>query len=104
MRFAKPCIASCLDGGAEVVADGVTGILVDPGDGNELGNALERLLRDDKLAEKMGLAGFQRLTDHYQFEHFRARLRRRLAELLPLDESSPAPPQPTNSLVSQEVI
>ncbi|HEV3115569.1 MAG TPA: glycosyltransferase family 4 protein [Gemmataceae bacterium] len=104
MRFAKPCIASCLDGGAEVVADGVTGILVDPDDRNELGNALERLLCDDKLAEKMGQAGLQRFTDHYQFEHFRARLRRRLGELLPLDESAAATAQPDDSLISQEVI
>jgi phosphatidylinositol alpha-1,6-mannosyltransferase len=85
MSFGKPCIASRVDGGAEVVADGVTGILVDPDDRNELRNALERLLRDDALVERMSRAGFQRLSAHYEFEHFRARLRSRLAELLPLD-------------------
>src|SRR5262249_34823734 len=47
MRFAKPCIASTVDAGREVVADGETGLLVDPDNLEELRGAVERLLRDD---------------------------------------------------------
>jgi phosphatidylinositol alpha-1,6-mannosyltransferase len=83
MRFRKPCIASRADAGSEVVADGVSGLLVDPDNLAELRAAVERLLRDDALVEQMGQAGFQRLSAHYQFAHFRSRLRSRLAEVLP---------------------
>jgi phosphatidylinositol alpha-1,6-mannosyltransferase len=83
MRFAKPCIASRVDAGGEVVADGVSGLLVDPVNLQELQVAITRLLAEDALAEKLGRAGLQRLNEHYRFRHFQGRLRARLAELLP---------------------
>ena len=57
MRFAKPCIASNVDGGSEVVQDGVTGLLVDPDNLQQIGQALIRLLADDGLSERLGCGG-----------------------------------------------
>jgi phosphatidylinositol alpha-1,6-mannosyltransferase len=83
MRFAKPCIASRVDAGSEVVADGVSGLLVDPANIEEIRTALARLLCDDELAIRLGHAGLERLNQQYRFSHFRQRLRARLAEVVP---------------------
>jgi phosphatidylinositol alpha-1,6-mannosyltransferase len=83
MRFGKPCIASRGDAGEDVVADGRTGLLVDPQDLDELREAVARLLQDEELAERLGRAGLERFNRSYQFPHYRARLRDRLALVLP---------------------
>jgi glycosyltransferase involved in cell wall biosynthesis len=83
MRFGKPCIASHGDAGEDVVADGRTGLLVDPQNLDELREAVARLLRDEELAERLGRAGLERFNRSYRFPHYRARLRDRLALVLP---------------------
>lgn len=50
-------VASDLGGPAEVVREGVTGLLVPPGDAAALAGALVRLLTDRGLAERLGAAG-----------------------------------------------
>jgi phosphatidylinositol alpha-1,6-mannosyltransferase len=83
MRFGKPCIASRVDGGGEVVVDGETGLLVDPDNLDELREAIAKLLRDDGFAERVGTAGRDRFNQNYRFHHFQARLRDQLASVLP---------------------
>jgi phosphatidylinositol alpha-1,6-mannosyltransferase len=100
MRFGKPCIASRDDGGADVVSDGVSGLLVNPDDLGELRSAVERLLCDDRLAQRMGKAGLERFQERYRFDHFLSRFRERLAAVLPelrmvdLPREAPAPVPP----------
>src|SRR5262249_14206319 len=65
MRFAKPCIASRVDAGAEVVADGISGLLVDPNNLEELREKVAVLLRDDSLSTAMGRAGLELLSQRY---------------------------------------
>jgi glycosyltransferase involved in cell wall biosynthesis len=49
---------ACNAGGiCEVIEDGVTGLLVPPGDTDALYSALERLLSDKALREEMGRRG-----------------------------------------------
>jgi D-inositol-3-phosphate glycosyltransferase len=55
--FARPVIASTVGGLAEVVEDGVTGLLVPPADVNQLANALLALLQDTEMAKVMGEQG-----------------------------------------------
>lgn len=62
-----PVVATRVDGIPEVVAEGVTGLLVDPGNVEQLGAAIVRLLRDEALAKRMGEAGRQRVST--QFSH-----------------------------------
>jgi glycosyltransferase involved in cell wall biosynthesis len=60
MAMGKPIAATSLAGTAEVVRDGVDGLLVPPADANALEDALERLADDPSLRQRMGAAGRQR--------------------------------------------
>ncbi|MDQ4024613.1 MAG: glycosyltransferase family 4 protein [Actinomycetota bacterium] len=60
MASGTPVIASNLGGLPEVVVDGVTGFLVQPGDRTALTQRMEQLLHDDRLAAEMG----QNARDH----------------------------------------
>jgi len=51
-----PIVATAVDGTPEVVTDGVTGFLVDPGDVVGAARAVIRLLRDGDLAQRMASA------------------------------------------------
>lgn len=57
MANGSPVLASNVGGLAEIVSDGETGLLVPPGDGEALSNALKRLLANPDLRERMGAAG-----------------------------------------------
>ncbi len=52
-----PVVASRLTGITEIVDDGENGYLIEPGDAGALANAIERLLAEPKLRERMGAAG-----------------------------------------------
>jgi glycosyltransferase involved in cell wall biosynthesis len=54
MSAGLPVIATRIGGNVDVVEDGITGLLVEPGRAAELAAALERLLRDDGLAQQLG--------------------------------------------------
>jgi glycosyltransferase involved in cell wall biosynthesis len=63
MICARPVIASRAGGLAEIVVDGETGLLVPPDDPEALAKALRRLLADQDLRQKMGLAGKRRAEE-----------------------------------------
>lgn len=56
-RAGAPLIATARGGPATLVTDGVTGLVVDPEDTAALARALESLVRDRDLAERLGAAG-----------------------------------------------
>jgi glycosyltransferase involved in cell wall biosynthesis len=62
MAFGKPVVASRVGGLAELVDDGVTGILVPPRRPDLLRGALDQLLADADLRRRMGAAGRERIT------------------------------------------
>jgi glycosyltransferase involved in cell wall biosynthesis len=82
MRFSKPCLGGNAGGTPDVIDDGVTGILVPFGDLDVLTSSMERLLSDPDLRRRMGLAGHQRLLDHFVFDRFRERVRDYLVRFL----------------------
>jgi glycosyltransferase involved in cell wall biosynthesis len=49
----------------EVVADGETGVLVDPGDVEGLGSAITRVLSDRPLGGRLGMAGYRRVRERF---------------------------------------
>ena len=55
--FARPVVASSVGGLAEVVDDGVTGLLVPPGDVDQLSGALLAVLQNRERARAMGEQG-----------------------------------------------
>jgi glycosyltransferase involved in cell wall biosynthesis len=52
-----PCIGSRVGGIPEAIADGVTGLLVPVGDAAALAAAIDRLLSDAPLRQRLGAAG-----------------------------------------------
>jgi glycogen(starch) synthase len=52
-----PCVVSALGGLLDVVADGVEGLHIPPGDTEALACALRRLLEDERLRSRLGAAG-----------------------------------------------
>ena len=65
MSAGRPVIASRIGGLADLVADGETGLLVQPGDPLALQQAIERLLADPDLRGRMGQAA-QRKASEFQ--------------------------------------
>jgi glycosyltransferase involved in cell wall biosynthesis len=68
MAMAKPVVATASGGTPEIVQDGVTGILVPPGDAGAMAAALEILLRDPARVGSMGAAGRDRAVAHFTIE------------------------------------
>src|SRR5579885_2356596 len=60
MERARPVIAAAIGGLGEIVRDGVTGVLVPPGEAEPLTDAIVRVASDPELARRMGEAGRQR--------------------------------------------
>jgi glycosyltransferase involved in cell wall biosynthesis len=68
MLASRPVVATRTGGVPEVVTDGETGLLVPPGDVQALRHALERLLADSGLRERLGRAGRMRIREHFSWE------------------------------------
>jgi L-malate glycosyltransferase len=68
MAAGLPTIASRVGGNAELVQDGVTGLLVPPQDSGALANALLRLLRDPQLLQLIASGGRRLATEGFSFE------------------------------------
>ena len=65
MSCGLPVVATRVGGNPEVVVDGQTGLLVPPGDPPALAAAILQLLGDETRCRNMGLAGRQRVEDHF---------------------------------------
>jgi glycosyltransferase involved in cell wall biosynthesis len=70
MAAARPVVASRLPALAEVVTDGESGFLIDPGDKVALARKTRWLLEDPKLGRRMGEAGRQRIDHHFSAAQF----------------------------------
>jgi glycosyltransferase involved in cell wall biosynthesis len=62
-------VASRIGAQPEIVAEGITGFLVSPGNVPEWTERLRPLLQDPTLAETMGQAGRQRALTHFSEDH-----------------------------------
>jgi glycosyltransferase involved in cell wall biosynthesis len=65
MAAGRPVIASRLGGLPFTVAEGVTGLLCEPGDPEDLTRKIEMLLDDAELRQRLGQAGRRRFEEHY---------------------------------------
>jgi glycosyltransferase involved in cell wall biosynthesis len=68
MASGTPVVASRLGGLPEVVEDGVTGFLVEPGDVDELRARLAQLLGDRRLAARLGRNARERFLEKFTWE------------------------------------
>jgi glycosyltransferase involved in cell wall biosynthesis len=68
MALSRPVVASNVGGIPEMIQDGVTGLLVPPGDPTALAGAIVRLLEDHSLADTLGRAGHDLVHDRFCIE------------------------------------
>ena len=68
--FGLPVIASRIGGLAEIVEDGVTGLLHESGNQTELAIHLQTLLRSEDLRKKMGASARRRAQDLFSVDRF----------------------------------
>lgn len=78
MACAKPVVAAVAGDARDIVEASGGGIVVAPGDGNGLADALRSLLADGELGERLGHAG----CDYVRREHSRAALATRMEATL----------------------
>jgi glycosyltransferase involved in cell wall biosynthesis len=65
---AKPAVATAVGGNPEVVEDGVSGILVPPGDPEALAGAMLRLAVEPRTRAAMGRAGAMSVRANFDFD------------------------------------
>lgn len=81
MAAGKPVVGFRHGGVCEMVDDGVTGLLCEPGDPGALAAAIERLVAEPSLRRSMGEAGRRRLQSLFTREAFVARFSALYCEL-----------------------
>lgn len=64
----KPVIGGRQGGCMEAIADGVSGLLVDPDSDHDMAAALERLLKDEAFYERLARQGLERARDEFSWE------------------------------------
>jgi glycosyltransferase involved in cell wall biosynthesis len=78
----KPAVSTRVTGVVDVVLDGVTGILVPPGESRSLAQAVARILGDRDLAARMGAAARTLVREHFDNTVYLARLGNMLQSLV----------------------
>jgi glycosyltransferase involved in cell wall biosynthesis len=66
MAMSRPVIASRVGGLPEVVVDGETGLLIEPGNADSLAEAMRKIAADAELAQQMGQAGRMRAVGKFE--------------------------------------
>jgi phosphatidylinositol alpha-1,6-mannosyltransferase len=78
MRAAKPCIGG-VGAASEIIEEGVTGFIVDPGDRETLLATMLRLYGDDAECARLGAAGRERFLSQFTDRQFQSRFNRIIA-------------------------
>jgi glycosyltransferase involved in cell wall biosynthesis len=88
MAHARPVVATSVGSVCDVVEDGVTGLLVPPSNPDALANALEKIMIETELRQKLGVAGRQRIAERFtvtrlngQLEELFGRICRRMSSV-----------------------
>ena len=74
MACGLPVIASCVGGLAEIVEDGQSGVLVAPGNAEELAQTIVSLLSDGKRRARIGVAARKRIVEQFSSSVITARM------------------------------
>jgi glycosyltransferase involved in cell wall biosynthesis len=68
MASGTPVLATRIGGIPEVVDDGRTGILVEPGSSAQLAQGIKSVIHDDVLLQQMGIEGRRRVVEKFSWE------------------------------------
>ena len=82
MAARLPVIASRVGGNAELINDGVTGLLVPPEDSSTLSSSVLKLLRDPALAQRIAQGGHESTVRNFSFERLVREVDQLYSELL----------------------
>ncbi|PYJ30803.1 MAG: hypothetical protein DMF24_02250 [Verrucomicrobia bacterium] len=89
MATGLPVVSTRLSAIPEMVRNGESGLLVNPGDVEGLANAIESLLRDEQLRARLGAAGRGKIEEKFDVD-------KTAAQLLGLVEAVAVPRSPLN--------
>jgi L-malate glycosyltransferase len=81
MALGMPSVVTAVAGIPTMVSDGLTGLVVPPGDAEALSKALDRLLRDAGFAERLGVAARDRYFERYTDTQMTRRLENLFVEM-----------------------
>ena len=76
--YRKPVVGTRVGGIPHAVADGVSGLLVEPDSPAELADAVVKILRDPSLSQRMAEAGFRRATEEVTWKRIGLRVHEEL--------------------------
>ena len=82
MSYGKAVVADCAGAAPEVVRDGVTGLVLAPGDIESLAAAYTRLARDVSFRNQLGEAGRSDVATRFGYPAYRAAIHRELSPFL----------------------
>jgi glycosyltransferase involved in cell wall biosynthesis len=85
MACGRPVVSTRAGGIPEIVVDGETGLLADPGDPRSLADAVLQLVSDSARREAMGRAGRRRVADRFTWDHTAATFCRAVDRIVPRD-------------------
>ncbi|MFC1806940.1 glycosyltransferase family 4 protein [Candidatus Omnitrophota bacterium] len=68
MGFGKPLIATRLGGNLDLVEDGVSGLLIQPGDSKKLADAILFLINNPNKSKQLGANAMKRVRDKFSIE------------------------------------
>ena len=74
MALQKPVVCTSVGGIKEVVQDGISGLLVEPGDAHQLAKACLNVLNNPELNIKFGTAARKRISDEFSTDTQKERL------------------------------
>jgi alpha-maltose-1-phosphate synthase len=82
MSCSTPVVASAVGGITEVVVPEETGLLVEPKDPKQIADAVNRILKDKKLAKKFGDNGRKRVEEHFSWTYIASQTKQLYEKLL----------------------
>ncbi len=82
MAVGRPVVVSRVGGLPEIVSDGESGLLASPGEPAALAQAIDRLLADPALRDRLAAAGRQRVAERFTLEVMTGNMLALYAELL----------------------
>lgn len=82
MAMGRALVATAVGGLPDIVSEGRTGLLVEPGNPQALAAALERLMKEPGLAESLGRAGRERFQERFSLPRFASQTESLYADLL----------------------
>lgn len=74
LMYGCPVIGTCFGGTPEIIQDGVNGFIVNPYSVEAIVTAIQRLMDDPSLSERIRAAGVRAYTENYTLERYTERL------------------------------